>query len=526
MTDDDTLTATRRTVLKTGPALIGTTVAASTAAVASSIELSPLVETAGGVMGWSEPDGVETVSYGDVQRGFHVGYSEGDTDTADAIADWVAKGDDRQVLRSHPDWGVDHIAAPPVEVGVAGIQALQSGTLVESVAGIQWLDAIQTVSLVEPVTPVQSPALELPRRQQFALGVTSASGSDVAAGLATSDDMEQSTPADSRSALNTSAASADTGGLTVAVVDTGATDGAIFEDPLGDSRLLTASKNTLTDETGRSAVEDGNGHGNWCCEMIVGRSSDSALEGFAPAADLLAMKALGDDGSGDTMAVGDAIRYAADQGADLTNASLGGPYSLAIERAVSYSRGAGTIVIAAAGNARYQGRYVGHPASSPETIAVAATTAQPAADAKVAYFSSPGPQPGTTDLSNGATAGYQPDVAAPGAEIETARQGHKSGTSMAAPAVTGAILRLMAEDGSLQDDPDAIETRITEFATPAPNAGVTDTQHGMADVERALDESSADETQAEARSATAEARDLANRRRADAYGAAVTRWFS
>jgi subtilisin family serine protease len=293
----------------------------------------------------------------------------------------------------------------------------------------------------------------------------------------------------------------------MAVVDTGfnAGSGDILGDRPTDAdyspRLLPASKSMISgetvDEDGLSAIEDGAGHGSFVASQILANPTDSDYQGLCPNAELLAVKALGDDGGGQIRHIANGIRYAAEQGADVICMSLGSPqYGTDIAAALEYAVEQGSIPIAAAGNDRQVTRWIATPASSELAIGVGATTGDPAEDAQSAYFSNIGPHPGTTDLSAGKTNGSTPAVAAPGMKVK-AKVGQingstairtLSGTSMAAPIVAGVVGLLLASDSSLKGDYETVRSRLRDHARPIPKAGTTEVGAGMVDVDAAITE--------------------------------------
>jgi serine protease len=164
------------------------------------------------------------------------------------------------------------------------------------------------------------------------------------------------------------------------------------------------------------------------------------------------VKVLDAMGWGSFATVADGIRFAADNGANVINLSLGGPFpSRSVEKAVRYARSRAVVVIAAAGNS---GGGVDYPGASPYVVAVSATDPQD----KLAPFSSRG-------------AGV--DIAAPGVGVvqQSICEGGKnqcelfpswSGTSMAAPHVAGAAA-LLASLGVTR--PEAVEKLLLSTAT-------------------------------------------------------------
>ncbi len=169
-------------------------------------------------------------------------------------------------------------------------------------------------------------------------------------------------------------------------------------------------------------VRDDYGHGTHVAGIAAAATNNGrGIAGIAWGARILPVKVLDQYGDGWYSDIAAGIVYAADSGARIINLSLGGLQdSQTLRAAVDYARGRGALVIASAGNT---GGAVFYPAAYEPVLAVAATDAQD----RRASFSNYGPQV---------------DMAAPGADIySTWYRGNyftKSGTSMAAPHVSGA----------------------------------------------------------------------------------------
>jgi serine protease len=165
--------------------------------------------------------------------------------------------------------------------------------------------------------------------------------------------------------------------------------------------------------------------------------------------------------------IASSIRWAADNGADLINMSLGAPDpSETMHEAVKYARNKGVLSICAAGN---NGGEVGYPAGFEEAVAVSAfdDAEQPAS------FTSRGPEV---------------DVAGPGvnvlSSIPTAipdRSGYErlSGTSMASPAVCGVAALGLAANPDW--DADTLEAKLKENARPVEGVAEKFQGAGIAD---------------------------------------------
>ncbi len=245
-------------------------------------------------------------------------------------------------------------------------------------------------------------------------------------------------------------------GVRVAVLDTGIDR----EHPMLRGKVVKERN-----FTGSETVSDVHGHGTHVAGIISGSRADSGImsvgfNGVAPQALLYNVKVLGDnaDGfytdfiAGINWAIDPDANPATDDGAQVINMSLGSFHAYdAADPLVTTLRNVvekGVIVVASSGNCNpaapsekcgdYRGVTI--PASSPHVIAVGALDDEN----NPADFSSGGYIEGV---------GIKPDVSAPGVAIESASPGRKyvrmSGTSMAAPHVSGAAALLLGANPSL-----------------------------------------------------------------------------
>lgn len=168
-------------------------------------------------------------------------------------------------------------------------------------------------------------------------------------------------------------------------------------------------------------------HGTHVSGVIAAAANGKGVVGVAPRARLLDVRVLDADGRGDTAMVTAGVEWAIRHGAKILNLSIGSPGDdPALRAAIRHATARGVLVVTAAGNdfdpcARSSA--LSYPAAYPETLSVAATTA----DGRHAWFSS--------------VSGYV-DVAAPGVSVVSDSPGNRvgpaDGTSVAAPQVSGA----------------------------------------------------------------------------------------
>jgi subtilisin family serine protease len=169
------------------------------------------------------------------------------------------------------------------------------------------------------------------------------------------------------------------------------------------------------------SYNDDNGHGTHVAGIIAALNNSIGVVGVGPNIDLYAIKVLNASGSGYLSDVIEGLDWAVANGMQVVNMSLGTSQDVqSFHDAILRAYNAGVVIVAAAGNS---GGAVSYPAAYPEVIAVSATDQ----NNQIASFSSRGPEV---------------DLAAPGVSIYSTYKGQSyatlSGTSMAAPHVTGA----------------------------------------------------------------------------------------
>ncbi len=153
-------------------------------------------------------------------------------------------------------------------------------------------------------------------------------------------------------------------GVTVAVIDTG-----ISPVPdLKDTKFVKGY-DFVND---RIEAYDDAGHGTHVAGTIAQSTNNGyGVAGIAYEASLMPLKVLGASGGGTVADIAEAIRFAADNGADVINMSLGGAgESQLMEEAINYAHQKGVVVVAAAGNANRNA--ASYPARYSHVIGVAA----------------------------------------------------------------------------------------------------------------------------------------------------------
>ncbi|TYS16188.1 peptidase S8 [Rossellomorea vietnamensis] len=203
---------------------------------------------------------------------------------------------------------------------------------------------------------------------------------------------------------------------------------------------------------------DLNGHGTHVAGTAAAITNNSrGVAGMAPNTKILAVRVLDANGSGSLNDIADGIRYAADQGAEVINLSLGCDCNTTtLENAVNYAWNKGSVVIAAAGNDGVSTTF--EPASYSNVIAVGAVDSR---DRRASF----------------SNYGSWVDVTAPGVDIASTvpnnGYSYMSGTSMASPHVAG-LAGLLAGQGRSNSQ---IRAAIEQTADPISGTG-SYFQHG------------------------------------------------
>lgn len=235
-------------------------------------------------------------------------------------------------------------------------------------------------------------------------------------------------------------------GVKVAVVDTG----------VGPHGLLNvvSGRNTVTGEPAGNA-QDGSHHGTHVAGLIGANGSPpTGLRGVAPGVSIASYRVFPPKGGATNYAILKALIFAANDGCDIVNLSLGGgPFDPIVSEAILDARTQGMLVVIAAGN---DGRSrVNFPAAYTGATAVSAMGRQgtfPVGSIHEAEVLRP--PTGTVDPAEfiAAFSNIGPEVAVtgPGVGVLSTLPGNAfgplSGTSMAAPVVAGAAACLLSRD--------------------------------------------------------------------------------
>ena len=206
-------------------------------------------------------------------------------------------------------------------------------------------------------------------------------------------------------------------GVIVGILDSGIQAHSLFDDVYI----------VHIDLAGGGVAGLGAAHGTSVASIITGR------EGIAPDAELFVVRVLDDEGLGNSYHVAEGIVQAVDLGVKVINLSLGVYQdTVLLRQAVKYAHERGVIMVAAAGNDGYT--RMPYPAAYPEVLAVTAVDAV-------------GQQAVFPNQSK------KIDFAAPGVGVLTAKEDFGttlfSGTSAAAPFVSGTLASLMSGDEPL-----------------------------------------------------------------------------
>ena len=250
-----------------------------------------------------------------------------------------------------------------------------------------------------------------------------------------------------------------------------------------------------------AAWDDKHGHGSWCLSAIGAPVNGIGMVGVAPRVRLVALKVIGDTGTGSPVAVAQALIYAANNKFDVASMSFGAYLRHAnadtqaliklVQRAVNYARENGVTPVAALGNESFDlgdgdffRDFIAVPAEVDGVIGVSATgffnlkasysnygvgktdVSAPGGDFAVQTPTNPTPQHRGSVLGAWATeaCGF------PNCYV------FSSGTSMAAPNAAGVAALIISQYGDFTPDnsnkphmsPQAVEAILQQTANNQP----------------------------------------------------------
>ncbi len=256
--------------------------------------------------------------------------------------------------------------------------------------------------------------------------------------------------------------------VTVAVLDTGIDSShPDLKEQVVPGKSYIEPESEAEDSDYELGYIDDHGHGTHVAGIIGadnnGNDDNDEIKGVSWDSKLMPVKVLDSRGAGKIADIISGIRWAADEGADIINLSLGSTLGLGdnlYQAAIDYADEQGAILVSSSGNSN--DIKVGHPARYENAIAVGAITEE---------------KKRWSDGNNGSNYGEELDIMAPGKDIYSTlsqdvnnnKFDFMTGTSMASPHVAGVIALMLAEEPRLETD--EIRRRLIMSAEDAGQKG-------------------------------------------------------
>jgi subtilisin len=218
--------------------------------------------------------------------------------------------------------------------------------------------------------------------------------------------------------------------------------------------------NAVLGESETDFLDNGDQHGTHVAGIVGARGTAPAgMRGLAPKVELFSYRVFAKGKGASNFAIAKAIDRAVADGCDLINMSLGGgPADPAVSGAIADARAAGVVVVCASGNDGLP--EVSQPGADSRALAVGAFGRKGTFPAGSATMDAVG-KLGTPDrkyfMANFSNTGVEIDFAGPGvgvvSTVPTDAYAVMDGTSMASPAITGMIARLLSANAAVRNMP-------------------------------------------------------------------------
>jgi len=262
-------------------------------------------------------------------------------------------------------------------------------------------------------------------------------------------------------------------GAIVAVIDTG----VAFKDTKKGKRARDFGETQFVegyDFVNHDAMpNDDQGHGTHVAGTIAESTNNGeGVAGLAFEAKIMPLKVLNSSGGGTSKDIAEAIRWAADHGANVINMSLGSAYpDQLMGSACEYAHKKGVTIVCAAGNSSREG--VGYPAAYKDCIAVSSVGPK----GNLSFFSSWGKQiaiaaPGGDKNVGGDAGGILQNSVMPNQDRVLVDDYYSfQGTSMASPHVAAVAALIVSQGVKNPEDVRAVLQKSASKKGPANKYG-------------------------------------------------------